>query len=365
MKTIPFLSLASINKPYLNTIQNALSRVIESSSYIGGKENSYFDEEYAQYCGTQYCLGVGNGLDALRLIITGYAFEPASEILVPANTYIASMLSISEEGHIPVFVDADISSYNIDVNKIEEKITSRTRAIMVVHLYGRIVEMEKIYELAKRYSLKIIEDSAQSHGAKYNGIRAGALGDASAFSFYPAKNLGCLGDGGAITTNDAELYTYIKALANYGSHKKYEHLFKGINSRLDEIQAAILREKLPHLDKDTEIRRQIATKYRKEITHEEIFLPNTKREEEHVWHLFVIRTKQRNELQQYLLSQGIQTQIHYPLPPHKQKAYIEYSTLSLPITEQIHSEVISLPLYPSLSLEDQEYIISAVNSWKK
>ncbi len=371
---IPFLDLKKINEQYKNELIEACNKVIESGWYILGEEVEKFGEEFANYCGTKYAIGVGSGLDALRLIIRGYkelgVFKESDEIIVPANTYIASILSISEEGLNPVLVEPKIDTYLIDPDKIEEKITPKTKAIMVVHLYGQVCEMDKIYKIAKRYNLKIIEDSAQAHGAEYklrmeNGKwktkKVGNLGDASGFSFYPGKNLGALGDGGAITTNDKELAGVINALRNYGSHKKYEHVYKGINSRLDEIQAAILRVKLKYLERENKKRKVVAKYYLENIKNDKIILPKIITDS--VWHLFVIRTKERNKLQKYLAEHAIQTLIHYPIPPHKQKAYEEYNNLSFPITEKIHNEVLSLPISCNLEYNDMLRIISKINEY--
>ena len=285
------------------------------------------------------------------------------EVIVPSNTYIASILAISQNNLVPVLVEPDINTYLIDPSKIEEKITSKTKAILPVHLYGQTCEMDKINEIAKKYNLKVIEDSAQSHGAYYKDKRSGNLGDASGFSFYPGKNLGALGDGGAVTTNDEELANTIKALGNYGSHKKYENLYKGTNSRLDEMQAAMLRVKLKYLDEEVKKRREIANYYLENIKNDTIILPIVRAEDNHVWHLFVIRTNKRDELQKYLLDNGIQTLIHYPIPPHKQNAYKEWNNESYPISEQIHDEVLSLPISGVQNLEDTKKIVQVINDF--
>ena len=339
-----------------------MNRVIDSGWYILGKELEAFEHEFANYCGTKFCIGVANGLDALILILRAYNFPAMSEIIVPANTYIASILSISANNLKPILVEPNINTYNIDPDLIESKITEKTKAIMIVHLYGRVVEMDKILLLAKKYNLKVIEDSAQAHGAIYKGKRTGNLGDASGFSFYPGKNLGCLGDGGAITTNDAELAESLKALRNYGSQVKYENLYKGVNSRLDEVQASVLRVKLKYLDKENKKRREIAKYYLENIHNNKIILPQISDPESHVWHLFTIRTKEREQLQKFLLDKGIQTIIHYPIPPHKQGAYKEINNLSLPITEQIHKEILSLPISPVISMNDINRVIESLNS---
>lgn len=360
---IKFLDLHKINEQYRTQIDESIKRVLDSGWYLLGKEDEAFENNFAQYCGTKYAIGVANGLDALRLIVKAYGFLEGDEIIVPANTYIASILAISDNGCTPVLVEPDIKTYNINPELIEEKITPKTRAIMVVHLYGRAVEMEKIWALAEKYDLKVIEDSAQGHGAIYQGKRTGNLGDASGFSFYPGKNLGCLGDGGAITTNDDNLAQKIKALRNYGSHVKYQNLFKGLNSRLDEIQAAVLDVKLKGLDEDNQKRRDIAKFYRENITNPAIILPQVKDELSHVWHVFAVRCEKRDELQKYLADNEIQTLIHYPIPPHKQQAYKELNDLSFPITEQIHEQILSLPISPVMTQEEVEKVVEIINNF--
>ena len=299
----------------------------------------------------------------MNLIIKAYGFGNGDEIIVPANTYIATILAISENGCIPILVEPDIKTYNINPDSIEEKITTKTKAIMVVHLYGQAVQMEKIWKIAKKYNLKIIEDSAQAHGAIYQENRTGNLGDASGFSFYPGKNLGCIGDGGAVTTNDEELFNKIKAIANYGSDRKYHHIYKGVNSRLDEIQAAVLDVKLNHLDSDNNKRREISKYYRENIKNSKIILPETYDEKSHVWHIFAVRTQNRDEFQKYLTEKGIQTIIHYPTPPHKQGAYKEWNNLSFPITEEIHNTILSLPISPVMTDLEIEKVVEVVNEY--
>lgn len=370
---IKFLDVKKINKQYQDKLIEACIKVVKSGQYILGNESSEFESEFAHYCGTKHCIGVANGLDALTLIIRAYkemgTMQDGDEIIVPANTYIASILAISENGLIPVLVEPDIVTYNIDPALIEDKITSKTKAIMVVHLYGQVAVMDEINIIAKKYNLKVIEDSAQAHGAVYNGKRTGNLGDASGFSFYPGKNLGALGDGGAVTTNDEILANTIRALGNYGSHKKYENLYKGTNSRLDEMQAALLRIKLKYLDADTDKRREIAKYYVDNIKNDKFTLPITNHELPitnylaHVWHLFVIRTNDRDNLQKYLTDNGIQTLIHYPVPPHKQQAYKEWNKLTFHVTEKIHDEVLSLPISPVQSLEDTAKIVQVINDY--
>lgn len=364
---IPFLDLKGINAQYREELIEACIKVIDSGWYIQGNEHKEFEKEFAEYCGAKYAIGVANGLDALTLIIRAYKelniLNEMDEVIVPSNTYIASILAISENNLTPVLVEPDINTYNIDVNKIEEKITSKTKAIMVVHLYGQAVEMTKVLELAKKYNLKIIEDCAQAHGAYDQDKRVGNIGDASGFSFYPGKNLGALGDGGAVTTNDEKLASTIKALGNYGSQKKYENLYKGTNSRLDEMQAAMLRVKLSHIDCETAHRQEIADYYLNEIVNDNIILPECKYSKNHVWHLFVVRTDKRAELQKYLLDNGIQTLIHYPLAPHKQEAYKEWNSENYEISEQIHDEILSLPISGIQSLEDTKRIVEIINDY--
>lgn len=365
---VPFLDLKQINLKDYTEISQAINEVINSGWYIHGSRCKQFEENFANYCGTKHCIGVANGLDALILILRAYQelgiMSVGDEVIVPANTYIASILAISANNMTPVLVEPSLNNYLIDVDKIEQAITSKTKAIMVVHLYGQITPMAKVWELAKKYNLKVIEDSAQSHGAYYQDKRSGNLSDASGFSFYPGKNLGAIGDGGAVTTNDATLEYTIRALANYGSEVKYKNMYKGINSRLDELQAAILDVKLAKLDEDTEKRRVIAKMYREQITNPKIVLPQVELgEDSHVWHVFVVRTANRDGLQKYLADNGIGTVIHYPTPPHKQDAYNELSYLSLPISEQIHGEVISLPISPVQTIEQTQYVIDVVNKY--
>jgi dTDP-4-amino-4,6-dideoxygalactose transaminase len=361
---VPFLDLKQINLRHEKEIKQCFDRFLNSGWYILGQEVDSFEKEFAAYCGTNYCIGVANALDALTLIIRGYGIGQGDEVIVPSNTYIASILAISANNATPILVEPDLSTYNIDPDKIEEKITEKTKAIMVVHLYGQSCDMTPVIEIARKYNLKIIEDCAQAHGAIYNGRRVGNLGDAAAFSFYPGKNLGALGDGGAIVTNDSSLYEMLKAMRNYGSHKKYENLYKGVNSRLDELQAAILRFKLKYLDEDNNKRREIAEYYLRNINNEKIVLPKIQNKpESHVWHIFIVRTKDRNELQNYLNKKQIQTLIHYPIPPHKQQAYCEWSDLEYPISEQIHKEVLSLPISPVMTWEQVEHVVEAVNEF--
>ena len=362
---IPFLDLKKLNLRYEEVLMSRMREVLHSGWYILGQEVNKFERDFAEYCGTNYCIGVANGLDALELIIHGYGIGKGDEVIVPSNTYIATILAISSNGATPVLVEPNIRTYNIDPYKIEEKITSKTKAIMVVHLYGQACNMDPILEIAKKYNLKVIEDCAQSHGAIYKGKRTGNLGDAAAFSFYPGKNLGALGDAGAITTNDEELSRKLVALRNYGSNKKYHNIYKGYNSRLDELQAPILREKLMYLDEDNKYRRSIAAYYLKNISNKNIVLPLVENGTlSHVWHIFVIRVKEREKFIQFMDEKKIQTLIHYPIPPHKQEAYKEWSNMSFPISEQIHSEVVSIPISPVLDMNDVEYITEAINDFR-
>ena len=364
---IKFLDLQKINHRYKTELLSACERVIDSGWYITGSELESFEQEFSPYCGTEHAIGVGNGLDALVLILRAYMelgrMSEGDEVIVPANTYIASVLAITHNRLKPVLVEPREDTFNLDPSRIEAAVTSNTKAILAVHLYGQTAEMDRINAIAKKYDLIVVEDSAQAHGATYRGKRAGNLGDASGFSFYPGKNLGALGDAGAVTTNDAELAETIKALRNYGSHKKYENLYIGVNSRLDEIQAAMLSVKLKHLDDEIMQRREIANYYRANIRNSHIRLPEVVAEENHVWHLFVIRSEHRDTLQSYLTDRGIQTMIHYPIPPHKQKAYEEFSHMELPMTEQIHREVLSLPLYPGLTTAEMGRVVKCLNEW--
>lgn len=366
---IPFFDLKQINSQYQTQLEKEIARVVSSGWYILGKEVEEFEKQFAQYCGVKHCLAVANGLDALILIFRAYKelgfMQDGDEVIVPANTYIASILAISANNLKPILVEPDIKTYNIDPSVIAAKITKKTKAILAVHLYGRCADMEKINVIAEKYNLKVIEDCAQAHGAVYRGQRVGNLSDASGFSFYPGKNLGALGDGGCITTNNDDLARVVKALRNYGSQQKYHNLYKGFNSRLDEIQAAILKIKLPYLDQENQQRRKIAQIYCQNIKNSSIILPELPNNPESVvWHLFVIRTKNRYQLQNYLLENGVQTIIHYPIAPHKQDAYKELSHLFLPITEQIHNEVLSLPIYPQLKEEDVMRIVGLINEYK-
>ncbi len=364
---IKFLELQKINQKYHEQLTSACEQVITSGWYILGEKVKQFEKEFASCCGSKHCVGVANGLDALILIIEAYklmgVMQDGDEIIVPANTYIASILAVSRNNLIPIFVEPLETSYTIDPLKIEEKITSKTRAILPVHLYGQTADMSPILEIAKKYSLKVIEDSAQAHGALYNGKMAGNLGDASGFSFYPGKNLGCLGDGGAITTNDSDLFNCLSSLRNYGSEKKYYNQFKGVNSRLDEMQAAILSIKLPYLNAENERRGEIAQKYLSSINNPKIVLPIVSKGNMHVWHIFAVRTSKRDEFQDFLANKGIQTVIHYPVAPHKQDAYKEFAHLHLPITEIIHSEILSIPISPAMTNDEVSEVVDCINSY--
>ncbi|CAA6814465.1 MAG: Aminotransferase [uncultured Campylobacterales bacterium] len=366
---IPFLDLKGINAQYRNELIEACTKVIDSGWYIQGNECKAFEKEFASFCGTRYAIGVANGLDALSLILRAYKeldiIKDGDEVIVPSNTYIASILAISENNLVPVLVEPNIDTYLIDPERIEEKITSKTKAIMSVHLYGQTCEMDKINKIAKKYNLKVIEDSAQSHGAYFKDKKCGNLGDASGFSFYPGKNLGALGDGGIVTTNNEELADTIKALGNYGSHTKYENIYQGTNSRLDEMQAAMLRVKLRFLDSEIKVRRETADYYIENIKNENITLPTLRTNNNHVWHLFTIRTNKRTELQKYLLDNGIQTLIHYPLPPHKQEAYRKWNNESFVISETIHDEILSLPISGIQKIEDTKEITRLINKWRE
>lgn len=353
---------------HTDEISAAVQRVVDSGWYLQGNENKAFAEEYARYIGTRYCVGCGNGLDALTLILRAYKemgrLHDGDEVIVPANTYIATILAITENNLTPVLVEPRIDTFQIDDRQIERAITSRTHAIMIVHLYGRCAYTERINEICHSHNLLLIEDNAQAHGCRYNGKRTGSLGNAAAHSFYPGKNLGALGDGGAVTTDDEELANMIGALGNYGSERKYVFQYKGRNSRLDEIQAAVLRVKLKYLDADNALRRSIAMQYIEHIDNPLFTLPSTDYCHSSVHHIFPVLCNERERLQQHLLNQGIQTMIHYPIPPHRQQCYADMGLLSLPITERIHREELSIPLNPTLQQEEIERIIEAANSFK-
>ncbi|MFQ6599355.1 DegT/DnrJ/EryC1/StrS family aminotransferase [Flavobacterium sp. C3NV] len=376
---IPFLDLKKINKPYETAFQDKLKLVLDNGWYILGKEVETFEKAFAEYCQTQYCIGVGNGFDALVLIFKGYIqlgkLQKGDEVIVPANTYIASILAILQADLIPVLVEPKLETYNVDPDLIQQQITSKTKAILAVHLYGQLAEMDKINQLAIENDLIIVEDAAQSHGAfksqipntdvQENNLKSkiNNLKSATAYSFYPGKNLGCLGDGGAITTNDSELAKVLFSLRNYGSEQKYYNEYIGVNSRLDELQASFLNVKLPNLDSDNDKRRAIAKRYLSEIKNDKIMLPFWDLSGNHVFHLFVIRTSNREDLQAYLTQNNIQTVIHYPVPPHQQKALKDWDNLSFPITEKIHNEVLSLPISPVLTDEEVSFIVAVLNRY--
>jgi dTDP-4-amino-4,6-dideoxygalactose transaminase len=358
---IKFLDLHKLNKPFEAQFLSKTAAFLDKGCYILGDEVKQFEQSFATFSQSKHCIGVGNGLDALVLILKAYIelgkLKKGDEILVPANTYIASVLAILQADLLPVFVEPTIETYNIDPNLIEEKITSKTKAVLVVHLYGQLAEMDKINAICDSHNILIIEDAAQAHGLTFKGNHT------RAFSFYPGKNLGALGDGGAITTNDDTLADVLFSLRNYGSNKKYHNDFIGINSRLDELQAAFLNIKLPHLYTENEARKRIAKRYLSEIKNKKIELPICNNFNEHVFHLFVIRTENRDDLQEYLNSNGIETVIHYPIPPHKQKALQDYNHLNLPITEKIHDEVLSLPISSVLQEAEITHIIATLNSY--
>lgn len=366
-KVIDFLNLAKINNKYRTEILEAFTRVLDSGWYIGGKELKNFELAFAEYCGVKFAIGVANGLDALTLTLRAWKLmgklKDGDKVIVPANTYIASVLAVTENKLKPVFVEPDVNTFNLSAECVEKHIAADVKCILAVHLYGQICPMDELTALAAKHNLLVLEDSAQAHGAKLAGIKSGNWGDASGFSFYPGKNLGALGDAGLITTNDAELADVLIALRNYGSFKKYENTYIGVNSRLDELQAAILNIKLSHLDDENENRRRISSYYRSHINNVKIKLPVVKNESEHVWHLFVIKTEYRDELQKYLKDNGVETLIHYPIPPHKQKAYAEYNHLSLPITEKIHRSVLSLPIDTTMSEEDMIKVVNVINAF--
>jgi dTDP-4-amino-4,6-dideoxygalactose transaminase len=364
---IKFLDLQKINEKYEQELKNAASRVIDSGWYLMGKELKSFEHNYATFCGVKYCLGVANGLDALRLIFRAYiemgVMKKGDEVIVPANTYIASVLAISDNGLIPVLVEPNILTYNLNSGLIEQSITLRTKAILTVHLYGQISIDHQMLDLCSKYNLKLIEDGAQSHGAKWNNKISGGIGDAAGHSFYPGKNLGAIGDAGAVTTNDKDLAKTISALRNYGSEKKYENIYKGLNSRLDEIQAAFLNVKLKYIQDDIDSRRKVARHYLNTIKNEDIILPTVLKVEGHVWHLFVIQTSNRESLQKYLNEKGIQSLIHYPIPPHKQSAYKEFNNLTFSVTEMMHKKLLSLPISPLTTEQEIKYITKSINNF--
>lgn len=369
MSAVPFLDLKAINANHRASLIDAFARVLDSGWYIMGEELKKFEQEFAAFVEVKHCIGVGNGLDAMTLVMRAWKelghLAEGDEVLVPANTYIASILAITENRLKPVLIEPDPATYNLDPKRLEAGLTSKTKAILPVHLYGQAANLSAIKTFAQAHGLKVLEDVAQAQGARHAGHRTGALGDAAAFSFYPGKNFGALGDGGAVTTQDAALADAVRALRNYGSQKKYENLYQGPNSRLDELQAALLRAKLPSLDLENARRRKIAQEYLSRIQNETLILPAAPADvEEHVWHLFVLRCNHRDALQRHLDVRGIQTVIHYPTPPHRQKCYPELQRLSLPLTEAIHREVLSLPISPVMTGEQVDAVIESVNSFR-
>lgn len=366
---IPFLSLKDVTALHGTEINEAVTRVVNNGWYLQGKENERFEENYAKFIGSKYCVGCANGLDALIWIFRAYmemgAMQPGDEVIVPANTYIATILAITENGLKPVLVEPKLNTLQLDEDKIEEAITPRTKAIALVHLYGRLAWNQKIADICKKYNLKLVEDNAQAHGClTADGRMTGSLGDASGHSFYPGKNLGALGDGGAVTTDDKELADAIRALANYGSQKKYVFKYTGRNSRLDEIQAAVLDVKLKYLVEDNAHRKEVAQYYIENIKNPLITLPDTLPYESNAFHLFPILCEKRDEFQSYLEKNGIGTVIHYPIPPHKQECYKEWNNLSFPITEYIAVHELSLPIGPAISIEEVKTVVKAINEWK-
>jgi dTDP-4-amino-4,6-dideoxygalactose transaminase len=374
MNNIKFLDLQKINAQYAAELKQAAADVIDSGWFLTGERVASFEKNLAQFNNSKHIIGVANGLDALRLILKAYIdmgiMQEGDEVIVPANTYIASLLAISDNRLVPVLVEPNLQSYNLDIDLIQQAITPKTKAIMVVHLYGQVCWNDKLVEIAKNNNLKIIEDNAQAIGAIYNGTKTGNLGDAAGFSFYPGKNLGALGDAGAVSTNDDQLAERVRALGNYGSKKKYVNEFQGLNSRLDEFQAAFLDVKLKYIDTENQYRRQIAQRYLSEINNPNIILPvpvasqfSPAENKEHVWHLFVIRCEKRDALQNHLAEKGIQTLIHYPIPPNKQLAYKELNHIDFPITNTIHDQVLSLPISPVVTDEEVSMVIQALNSF--
>lgn len=365
---IHFLNLKKLNQPFETAFQKKMKQFLEVGWYILGDEVKQFEKDFATYCGTKHCIGVGNGLDALVLIFKAYIhlgkLQKGDEVIVPANTYIASILAVLQADLVPVLVEPRLETFNINPDEIEAKISSKTKAILPVHLYGQLCEMKAINEIAKKFNLLVIEDAAQAHGSQFSeNEKAGNLSHATAFSFYPGKNLGALGDAGAITTNDDDLANVLFSMRNYGSKVKYENEIIGVNSRLDELQAAFLNIKLKQLDSENEFRRSMAKRYLSEIKNDKIVMPSWDLTQNHVFHLFVIRTSNRMDLQNYLKENGIETMIHYPIPPHKQKALSNWNQLSFPITEKIHDEVLSIPLNSSLNASGIQHIITTLNNY--
>ena len=364
---VPFATFLPMHNEIRKDLDNAYNQVLDRSYFIQGEECTKFEEEFAAYCDAKYCIGVATGLDALWLVLKAMGIGKGDEVIVPSNTYIATALAVSFVGAKPVFVEPTIETYNIDVTKIEEKINENTKAIIAVHLQGRAADMDAVNAITKKYNLKVIEDAAQAHGTKYKGRKVGTLGDAAGFSFYPGKNLGALGDGGCVVTNDKELADRVRALGNYGSDYKYHHIYQGTNSRLDEMQAAFLRVKLPHLDKWNADRKRIAERYLEGINNPLIKLPLASTDEyEHIYHVFVIRCDRRDELEKYLNDNGIGTVKHYPIPMHLQEAYKELGLQQgdLPIAEEISDTVLSIPMYYGMTDEEVEYVIEVINRFE-
>lgn len=366
---IPYLDLKRVTESFEPELSATVQRVVKSGWYIRGEECKDFERKFAGYCETEFCVGVANGLEALTLIFKAYIalgrLHPVDKVIVPANTYIASVLSISEAGLVPVLTDPDPVTCNLSASSVERVLDSNVKAVLAVDLYGRAIPGAELSELAKSCGLILVEDAAQGHGAMENGKRAGSFGDAAGFSFYPGKNLGALGDGGAVTTSDEELAQTVRTLANYGSERKYVNLFKGVNSRLDEIQAAVLAYKLTRLDADNLCRTKIAKRYLSEIQNPAVVLPDPGKSGEHVWHIFAVRSRNREKLQTYLKDCGIETLIHYPIPPHRQKAYREFADLKFPVTEEIAETELSLPLYPQMTCFEVSQVIEAVNAYRE
>lgn len=366
MWKIPYLDLGGIHKPLEKELEEIYRNVFKEQWFIQGKYCKEFEEEFASYCGTKYCIGVGNGLDAIRIILQAMEIGEGDEVIVPANTFIATVLAVTYVGAVPVFVDADPETYNIDLKRVEEKITPRTKAVIAVHLYGRIVDMEPLDKLKRQYQIRLIEDAAQGHGAMLGARRAGSLSDAAAFSFYPGKNLGALGDGGAVVTDNEGLAERIRALANYGSREKYVHRYKGCNSRLDELQAGFLKVKLRYLEEWNEERRTIAYRYNTEIKNDRLLLPRWQGGKNHVFHIYPVMCEKREHLIAYLRERGIETNVHYPTPIYRQGAYAEFGGQAdvWPVTEQICRQEVSVPLYPGLTKGEQDYMIACLNDYE-
>ena len=362
---VPFVSFRPMEKELRNELESAFARVFHQSWYVLGKENEQFEKEYAQFCNVNCCVGCGNGLDAITLILKAYGIGTGDEVIIPSNTFIATALAVSRTGAVPILVEPDIVTYTINTEQIEKRITERTRAIIAVHLYGQPADMDRIKEVARKYELKVIEDAAQAHGAAYKGKRVGSLGDAAAFSFYPGKNLGALGDAGCVTTNDENLAEKVRVLANYGSDYKYHHIYQGYNSRMDELQAAFLRAKLPYLERMNEDRRKTAEKYLEKIENDCIVLPVKVKEAVSIWHIFPIRTRERDRLAEFLENKGIQVGIHYPIPIHRQKAYLnsDIANENLPICEEISRTELSIPMYYGIG-DKVDYVIKALNEFR-